>query len=306
MSDEVIELVAATGGSGFGVRCEVDLAAGARIRRLTISDGVDAVELLAPNAGHDPWSTGWGSFPMAPWAGRIRNGRFRFFDREIGLDLNHSDSRADGTGTGGGPIHPPQPAPVGAIAGDVLHRHAIHGTTFSRRWETIHVEPDRVEAICRLDGALGWEFAGIARQRIAVSSTQLDLELSVEADDGVVFPASLGWHPWFAKPDRLVVHPIAMFEQDRFGLPTGHLVAPTDPPWDDCFVIHEPVELHYERRIAPVVTVASPDCDHWVIYDKPTHATCVEPQSGPPDALNLQPELATSAHPLRRTMTIGW
>ena len=143
--------------------------------------------------------------------------------------------------------------------------------------------------------------------KLAVTSAAREAVRSyVEADDGAVFPAALGWHPWFTKPDRLVVHPLAMFEQDDVGLPTGRLVTPTDPPWDDCFVLHEPVELHYDRRLAPVVTVASPDCEYWVVFDKPAHATCVEPQSGPPDALTLRPELPTSARPLRRTMTIDW
>ena len=301
MSDDVLHLTA-TADDGHRVTVDIDVAAGARIRQVTISDDADTVGLLAESGEHDPSSTGWGSFPMAPWAGRLRNGRFRFFGRDVGLDLNH----ADGTGSGGGPIRPPRPAPIGPISGDDLRHHAIHGTTFARRWDVDRAEPNRVEATCRLTGALGWDFPGVARQLITVSPKRIDLELSVEADDDAVFPAAIGWHPWFAKPDRLVVHPVAMFEQDTFGLPTGRLVAPTPPPWDDCFVNREPVELHYHRRLAPVVTVSSPDCEYWVVYDKPAHATCVEPQSGPPDALNLRPELTTSAHPVRRTMSIGW
>ena len=31
------------------------------------------------------------------------------------------------------------------------------------------------------------------------------------------------------------------------------------------------------------------DCSHWVVYDEPAHATCIEPQSGPTDGLNLEP-----------------
>jgi aldose 1-epimerase len=302
MSDDIIHLAAATDDGSLAAMVEIDLAAGARIRQITVADDGDTVDLLALDAERDPVSTGWGSFPMAPWAGRLRHGRVRFFRQDIGLDLNH----ADGTGTGGGPLHPPRAAPIGQISGDDRRRHAIHGTTFARRWDVVEVAADRIEVTCRLDGALGWEFPGVARQVITVSPKRIDLALSVEADDAAVFPAAVGWHPWFAKPDRLVVHPIAMFELDDVGLPTGQLVAPTEPPWDDCFVNRAPVELHYDRRIAPVVTVSSPDCEHWVLYDKPEHATCVEPQSGPPDALNLRPELTTSAHPLRRTMIIDW
>ena len=89
------------------------------------------------------------------------------------------------------------------------------------------------------------------------------------------------------------------------GLPTGELVGPSAPPWDDCFVNTAPVVLHYHRDWVPRVTITS-DCDHYVVYDEPTHATCVEPQSGPPDSPTIRPRLITPGHPLERSMTIGW
>ena len=101
----------------------------------------------------------------------------------------------------------PRAAPIGPISGDDVRRHAIHGTTFARRWDVVSATADRLEVTCRLDGALGWDLPGIARQVIALSPTRLDLALSVEADDGAIFPAAVGWHPWFAKPDRLVFTP---------------------------------------------------------------------------------------------------
>src|SRR5690606_34548827 len=105
-------------------------------------------------------------------------------------------------------------------------------------------------------------------------------------------PVTIGWHPWFVKPvtDRLEFE--AMYRRGADGLPTGELVDPTPRPWDDCFVRPRgPLRLHYADPSggadqALVVTIAS-DCDHWVVYDEPVHATCVEPQSGPPDAANL-------------------
>ena len=95
-----------------------------------------------------------------------------------------------------------------------------------------------------------------------------------------------------------------MYVRDDDFIPSGRLVPPTPPPWDDCFVgpAHMP-RLHYSDL---AVTVSS-DCDHWVVYDVPDHATCIEPQSGPPDAFNLG--LATRLEPgelLQRTMTIRW
>jgi len=46
------------------------------------------------------------------------------------------------------------------------------------------------------------------------------------------------------------------------------------------------------------------DCDHWVIYDMPQHALCVEPQSGPPDGFTLDPHIITPGTSLQRTMKL--
>ena len=51
------------------------------------------------------------------------------------------------------------------------------------------------------------------------------------------------------------------------------------------------------------ITMVS-DCDHWVIYDMPKHALCVEPQSGPPDGFTLAPHVVAPQSPLRRTMKL--
>lgn len=96
-----------------------------------------------------------------------------------------------------------------------------------------------------------------------------------------------------------------MYERDSIGLPTGQLITPANGPWDDCFINTAPVTLHYDRPTHPDITLRS-DCDHWVVFDRPLHATCVEPQSGPPDAFNIRPRLVTSSHPLRRSMTMSW
>ena len=89
-----------------------------------------------------------------------------------------------------------------------------------------------------------------------------------------------------------------MYERGGIGLPRRDARATGRRAWDDCFVNHRPVTLHYDRSAATAVTVTS-DCDHWVVYDQPAHATCVEPQSGPPDALNVAPVLVTAGSATR-------
>jgi aldose 1-epimerase len=207
----------------------------------------------------------WGSFPMAPWAGRLRDGRFEIDGQTIDVGRN-------------------------------LGQHAIHGTTFESPWNIDEASGDGVTMSSTLD----WPLGGLARQRIRVDDRSVVCDLSVAADSRAM-PAEVGWHPWFVKPDRLVFTPEAMYERDD-ELPTGELIAPTDGPWDDCFINTDPVQLHYDDL---VVTVGA-DCDHWVVYDEPTHATCVEPQSGPPDAFHLRPRILRPGEELARSMTISW
>lgn len=224
----------------------------------------------------------WGSYPMAPWAGRIRHGRFRFDETEHPVPINHRDG-----------------------AGGPGREHAIHGLVFERPWpEPTSVTDASWTGRCPLDWSLGGEVV----QHIAVTPDRVTMTLTVKST-GATFPAVVGWHPWFRKPDRLEFRPTAMYERDEFGLPTGALEPPSPGPWDDCFLAEGPVGLHYGRPVAGDVSVDS-DCDHWVVYDHPADATCVEPQSGPPDAFNLarhvEPDLVTVTTPLTRSMTISW
>lgn len=232
----------------------------------------------------------WGSFPMAPWAGRIRAGRFEFGGVEHQLPINHRDG--DGA----------------------ARAHAIHGLVFDRPWSAGGAPDDDASGD---DGSgersssdtgwtsrrpLDWEFGGTVAQTIDLHPDRVELTLTIEST-GRRLPAEVGWHPWFRKPDRVEFTPSAMYERDDTGLPTGAIVDPSGGPWDDCFVNTDPVILHYSDGRTVHLTS---DCDHWVVYDMPSHATCVEPQSGPPDAFNLDPHIVDADTTLRRWLTISW
>lgn len=206
----------------------------------------------------------WGSFPMVPWAGRVRHGRFEFAGHRHQLPLDM----------------PP---------------HAIHGTGYRQRWDVGTVSDDAMSMTCDL----AWELGGRAWQRVAVGDSQVTCELGVTAGSSAM-PVEIGWHPWFVKPESLSFRPTSMYARDDEGIPSGELVAPPPGPWDDCFVNTEPVELQYGEL---TVTVTS-DCDHWVVFDEPADATCVEPQSGPPDAFNVRQRVLEPGEQLVRTMTI--
>lgn len=239
--------------------------AGGRLGGLAV-DGIDIVVTGSP-ADHPML---WGSFPMVPWAGRLRDGRFTHDGAEHHLALT-------------------------------LPPHAAHGTVFDQAWERVDdgADPATAELTCLL-GA-GWPLGGRADQRFELATDALRCSLAVTAGDRSM-PAEVGWHAWFATDGPVELRATAMYERGPDHLPTGRLVTPTDPPWDDCFVTAAPVRF----PVGPLKVTVAGDCDHVVVFDEMDHGTAVEPQSGPPDAFHLAPRVLLPGETLHRTMTISW
>lgn len=250
-----------------GATAWFDLDQGGRLGGLTI----DGVELLV-DADHDPMR--WGSYPMAPWAGRIRHGRFRFHGIDHRLPIN-------------------------------LAPHAIHGTAYTSAWTADG------QGAMSLELGSPWPFAGRLSQQATLSGDELRITLRLHAGDEQ--PAMLGWHPWFRRrlgddgPEgevELDVQPGRMYELGEAMIPTGRLIEPTDPPWDNCFVeLAAAPRLTWPGRL--VLTVDS-DCTHWTIFTEPEHAVCVEPQTEAPDVFNRDPSVVSAGSTLEATMTIRW
>jgi aldose 1-epimerase len=146
-----------------------------------------------------------------------------------------------------------------------------------------------------------WPFGGTATQAIQMRSDGLDLHLAVQAGDQPM-PSVLGWHPWFRKPDRLLFAPKAMYPRDGEGIATLPCVRPAPGPWDDCFV--SPVDVVLVSAGQRLRMRA--DTEHWVVYDGAAHATCVEPQTGPPDGFTLAPNHLQPGQRLALTFELTW
>lgn len=249
-------------------RLQVAIApqAGGRVAQIHY-DGIDHL------VGHDEANQAmiaWGSYPMLPWAGRIRHGRFGFQGQQYQLPLN-------------------------------LGAHAIHGVAFAMPWQVEVHETHAAALSLALPEDERWPFGGTAHQRIEVGEGWLKMRLSVSAGP-VPMPVVIGWHPWFRKPEQLLFSPSSMYPRDHQGIATRPLVEPLPGPWDDCFVNQAPVVL---QRAGQRLQLSS-DCTNWVIYDQTASATCVEPQSGPPDAFNLEPTIILPGETLRKRFLIQW
>lgn len=246
------------------MQAEVSAVDGGRIARLVIA-GFD----LLVTSGPSTTPLHWGCYPMVPWAGRLRHGRFEHEGRTIAMPIDM----------------PP---------------NAIHGTGYTSAWEVRDQGIDFVE----LDVGLEWPLGGRAHQHLQLTPDALVCVLTAIAGHDSM-PVTLGWHPWFVKPvsDHLVFD--AYYPCDDEQIPTGELAPPPERPWDHCFVGPSlPLELVYANGLR--VSVES-DCDHWVVYDQRSYATCVEPQSGPPNALDMgRAQVLQPGEMLQRTMTVRW
>lgn len=231
------------------ISATIDPGQGGRLAQLT----ADGVPLLI---GHDDLEgdvppTGWGSFPMVPWAGRIRHGRFAFDGVEYRLPINFDE-------------------------------HAIHGVGFAGRWDTASVDHRSAELRFSMPTDRSWPFGGTVSQYFEADDTGLTTTMTVTAGDRA-FPVAFGWHPWFRKPTSVDFSPTAMYRRDDDHVAVDELVPVPEGPWDDCFLNTEPVTLRIDGASVRITS----DCDHWVVYDERSYATCVEPQTGPPDAFNI-------------------
>jgi aldose 1-epimerase len=251
----------------------IDPALGARFASLV----VNGHELLVTE-GEGPIR--WGCYPMAPFAGRIRAGRFAFQGRAYGVPVSM----------------PP---------------NAIHGTVLDRSWEVIGQGDDHVELATDLGPY--WPFAGQAIQAVALVPGGLEATLEVRAAEPM--PVVIGWHPWFRREIggasvALDFEARWMYERDPDGLPTGATVPPTPRPWDDAFSdIVVPPRLTWPGAIRLDLRSTAP---FWVVFDEEPHAICVEPQTAPPDAFNLaaaigvEPPSVTPERPATVAMAWRW
>ena len=251
-------------------RVAIDVERGGRIASLN----VDGLELLVSAADS---AMDWGCYVMAPFAGRVRDGRFRFNGEEHQLPRN-------------------------------LPPHAIHGTVYERAWKV--EEAGAADALLSCDLGPDWPFPGRVAHSVVLHDDRIELRIEVGADDEP-FPASCGWHPWWRRrlsrggPLELDLDARSMWQRGTDGVPTGELLTPPPPgPYDDCMTdLQAPPVLRWDGALELAVESS---CDDLVVFDEPTHAICVEPQTGPPHALRLTPVVVEPGWPLVAEATFRW
>ena len=232
---------------GGDLSLAIDIDQGARIASLNFR----GMECAVPFRGQ---TLTWGWYAMAPWAGRIRDGLISDKNgKEFQLPTN---------------FVPP---------------HAIHGFTLTHPWQELG------------RSYFGIDFPGPywgarLEQRLEILDNALRWSLEYEAGE-CELPFWMGFHPWFPREfDRggaaeIDFHPGKMLERGSDYLPTGELISPTPPPWDDAFCEVRGTPTIYWEDVLQIEIES--DAPYWVVYDQDPEGVCIEPQSAPPDAANL-------------------
>jgi aldose 1-epimerase len=234
------------------IEVTIDTAAGARLSSLRLG----GLELLrTADQLSDPQPVWHGSYPMAPFAGRIGYGRLKFQGTTHQLPKNLGD-------------------------------HAGHGVVFDKPWDYLGVETGVHTWRIQTDDR--WPFPCDVTQ--SASLTDGALRLTLRIDSSVESPAWAGWHPWWrrrlGRGDELRLDlPARTMLERKDDLPTGERHGMTSGPWDDAFTdLDGPILLTWPSAARVELT-----SDHrwWVVYTEQPDAIAVEPQSAPPNAQAL-------------------
>jgi aldose 1-epimerase len=138
-----------------------------------------------------------GSFPMVPFANRIRNGCFDWQATTIHIPAN--------------------------INGSAL---PIHGVGWLQRWRPIgQCTSTRAQIRLIHEPDQAWPFAFAADQTFTLDAAGLEVQLDLRNSGDHPMPATLGYHPYFPAKPRLQTITSGIWESDQNCLPVRHLEA---------------------------------------------------------------------------------
>jgi galactose mutarotase-like enzyme len=231
---------------------------------------VEGQEVLA-GVPRPPDAPDWyrGSFPLAPWAGTR------------------------------GPAFGPHPS-------------AMHGLVADRPWRVTGSSPSHATLEVDVGPGRGvdWPVAARCTQLVTVRDDGIRFRLEVHSL-GEPMPAVAGYHPWFLERLAEGAGPVSVEFRPRHRLiPSqgGSRVAGPDlgeRPWDDLFVdLEAPPVIQWPG--GPRLTLTS-NAAVWVYYERMPGAFCLEPWTGPDNALGTpDARLVTPGDPLSLDFDITW
>ena len=229
---------------------------GAYVAELSLKGG----EVTMPSG--DGAQTHGGIAVLAPYAGRVRDGRYRFGGEEFRLP----------TGKGG---------------------HAIHGFAKDALWESVEARGSAVVLRTPLEGE-GYPGKLVAVLSYSVGENVFSTDCQVRNAGKRDSPVVVGFHPYFvARGWKIELESQVKRYELRDGFfPTGKTTAFSfegagpDTALDDCFIAEGKIRIHREAGELTIVRRGMP---YFVVYDgkyAEGRSVAVEPYTGLPDAYN--------------------
>jgi aldose 1-epimerase len=246
------------------------------LTRLDVRAGGRLVEILRPASeryADTLWALGTSSFPMLPYCGRLREGRFQFRGRSYRFPLNA-----------------------------LPERHSSHGDAWTRRWELTRL--DHRSAVMTLGEDPSSTIRYECTQALSVTGNRVEFVFAMRNQDPEPIPMGVGIHPYFANRSLATIRarlPLR-WELDRELMPVAARENPNSPAlsrgqrvvqlpvvgeyagWDGTATIEWP-GLGVEARIE-----SNPPLEHAVMWvPEGEDFFCFEPTSHATDALNGYP-----------------
>lgn len=222
---------------------------------------------------------GWyhGSFPMAPYAGLVRDSTVDFEGRSYRLQPNYG-------------------------------AHAGHGVVFDRPWSVAEHSASRLVLGIALDER--WPWGGEVAQVFDLEPGSLTMRLTVTNEQRRM-PAALGYHPWFVRHPlgkgeaSYSFKPLRRYAMDRDGFPQQPGPDLGSRPWDDVFT-----DLQADPAVSweggPTLRLSS-DAPVWTLFERLDSGFCIEPLTAPPNSIGrARAAIVEPGVPLSLLFTIGW
>jgi aldose 1-epimerase len=220
--------------------------------------------------GDNPLVGGW--YLMAPWAGRIRDNQVIYKNVKYPQEVN-------------------------------FQKWAIHGTVAFSEGKVQNQTSDSVEIVHTTNS--NWPVKMEILQRWTVTNRYVKCFAKISVIKGE-FPAELGWHPWFkrqltkGKSAKFGIEAILQYIKDDNFFTLNETKEIGVPPFDDAFVV--PTGKGFIEWPEALRIDFSTDLQTFVVFDEPEDVFCIEPQTGPPDAINRAQTLVTPEKPLEASV----
>ena len=220
--------------------------------------------------GDNPLVVGW--YLMAPWAGRIRDNQVIYKNVKYPQEVN-------------------------------FQKWAIHGTVAFSEGKVQNQTSDSVEIVHTTNS--NWPVKMEILQRWTVTNRYVKCFAKISVIKGE-FPAELGWHPWFkrqltkGKSAKFGIEAILQYIKDDNFFTLNETKEIGVPPFDDAFVV--PTGKGFIEWPEALRIDFSTDLQTFVVFDEPEDVFCIEPQTGPPDAINRAQTLVTPEKPLEASV----